>query len=330
MNLSENEASKIFREAIVINGMAGTTYAFDAFKDTGQTAIVLTLAAHNEDWNRAVDLFKNYYAALIAYNDSLLLVESVDDIHKAHREGKVGLILGFQTSTPVGQDWTNLWLLYKLGLRVMQLTYMNRTLCGDGCLEDPDLGLTFFGKRMITVMNQMGILLDLSHCGWKTAEDALAYTNKPVICSHTNPYQVCPTPRNFPDSLIKAIADSGGVLGINAHPMICTARGGASQPDLTDYMKCMEHMINVAGIDHVGIGPDLFHGFTLWEEARWHTGGYLLDGGWKYTTGLEDETGIPSIAVELAKRGHRKEDIEKILGLNFLRVFKDVWKKDIF
>ncbi len=231
--VSEDEAKRIYDESIIVNGMAGTTYAFDVFEKTKQTAAIFTLAAHNEDWNRAIELFKNYMAALVAYPEKLLLVESVDDIYRAKNENKFGVILGFQTSTPIGQDWTNLWILYKLGLRIMQLTYMNRTLCGDGCLEEPDQGLTYFGKRMIMVMNQVGILLDLSHCGWKTAEDVLKYTDRPVVCSHTNPYAKCPIKRNFPDELIKGVAESGGVMGINAHPSICTTRDGKSRPDMT-------------------------------------------------------------------------------------------------
>ncbi len=92
----------------------------------------------------------------------------------------------------------------------------------------------------------------------------------------------------------------------------------------------MEYMIQVAGIDHVGIGPDLFQGFTLWEESRWHTGGYLLDGGWKTTLGMEGEECIPQIALEMAKRGYGKEEIQKVMGLNFLRVFEETWKPDVF
>jgi len=317
-------------ETIVINGMAGLTYAFDAFLRSKQTAAVLTLAAHNEDWSRAMDIAKNYYAAIAGSPEKLLLVESTEDILRAYKENKLGLIFGFQTSTPVGDDWTNLWLLYKLGLRVMQLTYMNRTKCGDGCFEEPDQGLTYFGKRMITVMNQMGVLLDLSHCGWKTAEDALTYTDKPVACSHTNPFSLCPTPRNFPDKLLKGVAASGGVIGINAHPMICTTRKDNTRPTLNDYLDCMEHTLDLVGIDHVGIGTDLFHGFSFWEEARWHTGGYMLEGDWKTTIGLETEDDVPNIAAGMAERGFDKEDIKKVMGLNFLRLFEEVWKNKVF
>ena len=331
-NLSENEARRIYNDSIVINGMVGTTYAFDVFEKTNQTAAVFTLAAHNEDWNRAMELFKNYMAALIAHHDKMLLVESVDDIIRAKKEHKFGMIFGFQTATPIGMDWTNLWIMYKLGLRIMQLTYMNRTACGDGCQEVTDMGLTRFGQQMIRVMNQVGVTLDLSHCGWKTAEDALKYTDKPVICSHSNPYAVCKNSghRNLPDEIIKGIAESGGVLGINGHPMICSTKPRDVRPDMSDYLDAMEYMIQVAGIDHVGIGPDLFHGFTRWEEERWHVGGYLLDGGWRTTIGLEGEEGIPNIAVGLAERGYGEEEIRKIMGGNFLRVFGETWNPNVF
>lgn len=321
---------KLFKDSIVINGMAGTTYAFDALLETHQDAAVITLAAHNEDWNRTIELVKNYMAAIIAHPDKLMLVESAEDILRAHESNKLGIIFGTQTSTSIGQDWTNIWLLYKLGVRIMQLTYMNHNMCGDGCMEVEDRGLTYFGQRAIAVMNQVGILVDLSHSGWKTAEDTLKYSQQPVICSHTNPHAVCPIPRNFPDEILKGIAESGGVIGINAHPAICSTRNDGSQPDIQDFMQCMEYMIDLVGIDHVGIGPDLFHGFTKWEEARWHVGGYMLAGEWKTTAGLADEYDVPQIGAELMKRNYSTEDIQKILGLNFLNLFKEVWRKNIF
>ena len=325
MSLTTEEVKDIYNNAIVIDGMVGTTYAFDALVESGCTAVNVTLAAHNEDWQRMIEVMKNYYAAIIAFPDKLTLIESGEDIEKSKKEGKVGLIFGLQTSSPVGEDLTNIWLLYKLGVRVMQLTYMAATKAGYGCLEK-DQGLTYFGKRMIMAMNQIGMILDLSHCGWKTAEDAIKESTSPVICSHTNPYEKCSTTRNFPDDLIRGIAESGGVMGINAHPAICKTRKGDSQPTLDDYMECLYYMIEVAGIDHVGIGMDLFHGFTMWEETRWHIGGYLLPGGWKVTKDLEYQTDLIKIVYRLAQDGFDKASIEKIIGNNFLRVFKEVCK----
>ena len=329
-NLSVEEAQDLYQKSIVIDAMAGTTYAFDEIHRAGITGAHVTLAAHYESDEKMVDRLKEYYAALVAYPDQLCLVEKSTDLERAKREGKTGLILGLQTITPMGQDWTNLWLFRKLGIRIAQLTYMSHTLAGDGCMEVPDRGLTYFGERTVLVMNQAGILIDLGHCGWKTAEGILKVSKDPVVCTHSNPYQKCPVRRNLPDELLKGIADTDGVIGINGHPAICNTRTDGSQPTLDDFLICLDYTVQLVGIDHVGLGPDLFQGFTGREEARWHIGGYMLPGPWKSTEGLEGELDIPSIAPALAKRGYSANDIQKILGLNFLRVFKEVWDKQIF
>lgn len=329
-NLTVEEAQDLYKQSIVIDAMAGTTYAFTEIIQAGITGAHVTLAAHYESEEKMVDRLKDYYASLMAYPDQLCLIEKSTDLECAKREGKTGIILGLQTITPMGQDWTNLWLFRKLGIRIAQLTYMSHTLAGDGCMEEPDLGLTYFGERTVMVMNQAGILVDLSHCGWKTAEGILKISKDPVVCTHSNPYKKCPVRRNLPDELLKKIADTGGVIGINGHPAICNTRADGSRPTLDDFITCLEYAIEVVGIDHVGLGPDLFQGFTLREEARWHIGGYMLPGAWKTTKGLEGELDIPSIAPALAKRGYGANDIQKILGLNFLRVFKEVWDKKLF
>lgn len=329
-NLTIEEAQDLYQKSIVIDAMAGTTYAFDDICRAGITGAHVTLAAHYENEEKMVDRLKDYYAALLAYPDRLCLIEKSSDLEWAKLEGKTGIILGLQTITPMGEDWTNLWLFRKLGLRIAQLTYMSHTLAGDGCMEEPDRGLTYFGERTVMVMNQAGILVDLAHSGWKTAEGVLKISKDPVVTTHSNPYQLCPVRRNLPDELLKAISETGGVIGINGHPAICTTRTDGSRPTLDDFLKCLEYAVDVVGIDHVGLGPDLFQGFTVREEARWHVGGYMLPGAWKTTEGLEGEMDIPFIAPALAERGFSAIDIQKILGLNFMRVFKEVWDKQVF
>ncbi len=327
--LSKEEALAIYQKSIVIDAMAGTTYGFEDLAKAGITGAHVTLAAHYEQSEKMIDRLKEYYAGLFAYPDLLCLVEKASDLERAKSEGKVGIILGVQTITPMGVDWTNLWLFRKLGIRIAQLTYMSRNQAGDGCMENPQEGLTYFGERTVLVMNQAGILVDLSHAGWKTAEGILAVSRDPVVTTHTNPFEKCSIRRNFPDTILKAIAESGGVIGINGHPAICSTRVDGSRPSLADYMDCLDYTVNLVGVDHVGLGTDLFHGFTRREESRWHAGGYMLPGGWKTTEGLEDALDIPNIAVELARRGYGELDIQKILGLNFLNVFKNVWDKSI-
>lgn len=328
-NLTVDEARDLYQQSIVIDAMAGTTFAFDDIWRAGITGAHVTLAAHYEDQSKMIDRLKEYYASLLAYPNQICLVEKSSDLENAKKQGKTGIILGLQTITPMGEDWTNLWLFRKLGLRIAQLTYMSRTLAGDGCMEEPDRGLTYFGERTVLVMNQSGILVDLAHCGWKTAEGVLGVSKDPVVATHSNPYQKCPVRRNLPDELLKGIAESGGVIGINGHPAICNTHIDGTRPTLEDFLICLEYVVHLVGIDHVGLGPDLFQGFTGREEARWHVGGYMLPGAWKTTEGLEGEADIPSIAPALAKRGYSAIDIQKVLGLNFLRVFKEVWDKKI-
>ncbi len=328
--LTAEEAREVYQKAIVIDAMAGTTYAFEEIHQAGVIGAHVTLAAHSESCEDMLNRLKNYYAALVAFPDQLCLIEKSSDLERARREGKTGLILGMQTITPMGQDWSNLWLFRKLGIRIAQLTYMSHTLAGDGCMEEPDRGLTYFGERTVLVMNQAGILVDLAHSGWKTAEGVLKVSKDPVVCTHSNPYRKCPVRRNLPDELLSGIAETGGVIGINGHPAICNTRQDNTRPSLDDFLDCLDYTVQLVGVDHVGLGPDLFQGFTQWEEARWHIGGYMLPGSWKTTAGLEGEPDIPSIAPALAGRGYSAGDIQKILGLNFLRVFKEVWDKEIF
>jgi membrane dipeptidase len=324
--VSPAEANEVYSRGIVVDGLAGTTFDLDAIRDAGVTAAHVTLAAHNDGFLRTIEVLKDYYAALEAHTPNVLLVRSAKDIHEAKLRGKLALILGFQTASPLEDDLTNLWVFAQLGVRVVQLTYNQRNLVGYGCYEDQDEdhGLTYLGKTVVREMNRLGLLVDVSHTGWRTAHEAIELSTAPVVLSHSNPYAKCPTHRNVPDELLKAVADSGGVIGINAHPALCATRPD-KEPTLTDYLDILEYTVNLVGIDHVGLGPDLFEGFEPWQHFRWDRRYDELDNPWGTTRGMAMEADIRSVAPELALRGYDRLAIEKILGLNFLRVFEQVW-----
>jgi membrane dipeptidase len=321
-------AVTLYDNSIVIDGLAGTTFAFEALSKAGVTAANLTLAAHNEGFLRAIEWIKDYYAAIQAHKEKLKLIRTAEDIRAAKTENKLGLILGFQSASPIEDDLTHLWILAQLGVRIVQLTYMGVNLVGSGCYEDTDNGLTYFGKTLIREMNRLGILVDLSHCGWKTAQDAIEISTQPVVFTHSNPYEKCPNRRNIPDWLIKAVAHKGGVIGINGHPALC-AVDKRRRPSFADYMDILDYMVNLAGVDHVGLGPDLFEGFTAWQAFRWDRRYDELDSPWGATEHMAVESDLKRIAPELAKRGYSEADIQKILGLNFLRVFDMVWTQSV-
>ena len=294
--------------------------------DAGITAAHITVAAHNEGFQKTLEFIKDYYAALDTYPERLCLVRTADNILKAKAEKKLGLILGFQTVSPIEEDLTNLAIFRALGVRIVQLTYMGRNLAGDGCYEPRDEGLTYYGIQIVRELNRLGMIVDLSHVGWKTAEDAVAISKAPVILSHSNPYGLCSNKRNVPDDLIKKVATSGGCIGVNGHPAFCILNPGC-RPTFEDYLDILDYLVRLVGVNHVSLGPDLFEGFTAWQANRWNKRYDELKNPWGTVDGFGRAADIPGITRGLVVRGYSDSDIEKILGLNLLRVFRSVWKE---
>lgn len=323
----EYSVDSLYDSSMIIEGLAGTTFAFAEIIRAGVTAAHLTLAAHAEGLWPALERVKDYYAAIQANPEDLMLIRCADDIKYAKKTGKLGLIFGFQSSSPIEADLTNLGIFASLGIRIIQLTYMGRNFSGDGCYEEPDMGLTYFGKMIIREMNRLGILVDISHSGWKTASDALVVSTEPIILSHSNPFFLNSNRRNVPDEILQGVAEKDGVIGINAHPALCSLSEDV-QPTIDDYLDIFEYTIELVGIDHVGIGADLFEGFKAWQAFRWDARYDELDNPWGTTLGVAKEEDLRAIAHGLAARGYSNEALEKVLGGNFLRVFEAVWVND--
>jgi membrane dipeptidase len=267
-----------------------------------------------------------------AFPDRMMQIRSVDDLKTAKKQGKVGVIFGTQGLACLGTTMSNVWVLHSLGVRIMQLTYNERNALGSGCMEPNDLGLTRFGQQAIEEMNRVGAALDLSHCGERTSLDAIAHSKHPTLITHVGVQALWKHPRNVTDDQIRAIADSGGVVGICPHSiMVEKARG--QRPSVNDYIDHMEHVANLVGIDHVGIGTDNFQydtfysrvGRTQFEQTfPGFFGGY---GPYeKHAAGFSKWSDWPNLTRSLLERGFSVEDTKKILGGNYIRVFEQVWK----
>ena len=179
-------------------------------------------------------------------------IRTVVDIAAAKQAGRTGLIYGFQDGVTFETDLSRLEDLYRLGLRIVQPTYNRRNLLGDGCLEPANAGLSRAGVEAVAKMNEIGILVDLSHCGRQTALDAIKASTKPVAFTHTGSAAQNDHPRNRTDAELRAVAEKGGVSGIYFMPFLSEGR----QPAAADVIRHLEHMIQVAGEDHVSIGTD--------------------------------------------------------------------------
>jgi membrane dipeptidase len=272
---------------------------------------------------------------LAANPDRLILVRTAADILKAKREKKFGVVIGTQDTSMVGGDLDRLAQMKKDGVMTVQLTYNNGNLAGDGSLEPRNGGLTKLGKATIDRIEKERLLLDLSHGGARTMAEAAAYAKRPLVISHTGARALADHPRNTSDETIKAVADKGGVVGVYFMPFLTLD----SHPKGSDLIAHIEHVANVAGEDHVGIGtdngvlPQLVNEETTrklneWAKQRMDAGIAAPGEGlnvWPMVADYNSVDRYRRLGSDLQKRGWSEARLEKLFGGNFLRVYREAW-----
>ncbi len=272
---------------------------------------------------------------LNANPERLVLVRTAADILKAKREKKFAWVLGTQDTSMVGGELDRLAEMKKGGVMTVQLTYNNRNLSGDGALEPGNAGLSKLGKATIERIEGERLLLDLSHGGARTMAEATALAKRPLVISHTGARALTDHPRNTEDATIKAVADKGGVVGVYFMPFLTLD----SHPKGEDLLRHVEHIANVAGEDHVGIGTDngvlpttldeeTKRKLKEWQEQRIKAGIAAPGEAVGVYPLVEDYNSVDRyrrFADDLAKRGWSQARLEKLMGGNFLRVYKEAW-----
>jgi membrane dipeptidase len=340
------DAEQLYAGAIVIDMLADEHRTDEGFKyitDSGLTTMSTTLGTRSPESPKGSHMLNAWPRdALIAdcvawqeyiaqHSDKLLWVKSAADIKRAKAEGKNGVMLNSQ-NCPTDGKLENLDLFYKLGLRQLQLTYNERNLLGDGSTERTNAGLSDLGVAVVERMNELGILVDTAHSGWATCADAIKYSKKTPIFSHSECYALSNHPRNKPDELIKALADKGGVMGLTCvGPMVTN---DPIPSTLDRWIDQVDHVVKLVGIDHVGVGSDtLIRG---WDTDPAHKEKTLAFYGEPYfkpsyrfrypmgTEGMNDQHKLKYATAGLLRRGYKPDDVLKILGANWLRVISDV------
>ncbi|MCL6679619.1 dipeptidase [Sphingomonas sp. RG327] len=272
---------------------------------------------------------------LAANPDRLILVRTAADILKAKREKKFGVVIGTQDTSMIGGDLDRLAQMKKDGVMTVQLTYNNGNLAGDGSLEPRNGGLTKLGKATIDRIEKERLLLDLSHGGARTMAEAAAYAKRPLVISHTGARALADHPRNTSDETIKAVADKGGVVGVYFMPFLTLD----SHPKGSDLVAHIEHVANVAGEDHVGLGsdngvlpqdtgPEATRKLNEWAKQRMDAGIAAPGEGlnvWPMVADYNSVDRYRRLASDLQKRGWTEARLDKLFGGNFLRVYRDAW-----
>jgi membrane dipeptidase len=329
------DAAAVHAASLVIDG---TTFFLTSFTDrltrAGVTALNLTTAWPDDDLELAVRRIEDYYG-LVAREPRLAIVERAEEIPRLKQEGRVGLVLAFQNARPIGTRLERVETFWRLGVRTIQLTYNERNFVGDGCAEATDAGLSAFGRALVRELNHAGIVIDLSHVGRRTSLEAIEASSRPCVFTHANPHALVPVPRNITDEQIKAVAAAGGVVGCSCFPPLVW-RGDDRLPTLDDFIDCIAYVADLVGVDHVGIGTDseATAGAYPTELRATLRARYAATVGTfrerfpdGRVEGLEDGMADwPRITARLLDRGFSAEDVQKINGGNFLRVFRQVWR----
>jgi membrane dipeptidase len=327
------DADRLFDRSIVFDALSADEDwndpepVFAAFKASGVTAIHTSL--ENRNFAVATRDLGAWQARFDRWPDRLQKVLRAPDVAAAKKSGRLGVLMGFQNATIVDNDVRNLDALYAAGTRCIQLTYNSRNLLGDGCTERTNAGLSDFGVAVVHRMNELGIIVDLSHCGEATSRDGIALSKTPPAFTHTMCKAVYDHVRAKSDALLKALADKGGIVGIATLGYFI---GPTAATSFDDYLRHLDHAVKVAGIDHVALASDYSirgieatHTRESWYVPRLTAFKPVYNVRWPpWIKELDPPTRFRTIAQGLAKRGYSSTQMEKILGGNWVRYFGEV------
>lgn len=259
---------------------------------------------------------------VLRWPETFEIAYTAADIERSFKAKRIGSLIGVEGGHSIDNSLATLRMLYTLGAQYMTLTHSANLAWADAATGKPEHGgLTKFGEEVVREMNRLGMLVDLSHVSPDTMEDALRVTAAPVIFSHSSAKAICNVPRNVPDNILQVVAKNGGIVMVTFVPGFISQavadfdakpeaeRKGMRAPraTLSQVADHIDHIRKVAGIDHIGLGGD-FDGIT------------------QVVQGLEDVSKYPDLTAELLKRGYKDDEIKKILGLNVLRVMRQVEK----
>lgn len=253
---------------------------------------------------RCLDMLDAVTAEVTRLSDDLHLIVSDQDIDTVQRTGKIGVMLSIEDGAALEGSLAALRAAYKLGVRALGLTWNGRNELGEGvgAAVGKGRGLTAFGRDVVREMNRLGMVVDVSHLSEAGFWDVMDVSTATVIASHSNARAICDHPRNLTDSQIKALAERGGVIGINFFPPFLRRDARASVEDI---VRHIDYIVDLVGPEHVGFGSD-------------------YDGISTTPAGAEHVSRLPAVTEALLRRGYEDDDVRRILGNNFLRVFRQI------
>ncbi len=301
---------------------------FREMRGGGVDAIHVTIAYHEtfretvlniEQWNRWFET----YPALIFQG------QTGDDVRRARAEGRTAIFFGFQNPSPIEDDIGLVEVFHRLGVRFMQMTYNNQSLLATGCYEDEDSGVTRMGRQVIQEMNRVGMVVDMSHSAERSTLDAIEISTRPIAITHANPSFWHPAKRNKSDKVLRALGQSGGMLGFSLYPHHLKDKSDCT---LESFCEMIARTTDLMGVDNIGIGSDLCQDqpdsivewmrVGRWTKAIDYGEGSSSDAGFPpMPTWFQDNRHFNAISEGLARYGFGDDETAAIMGENWLRFY---------
>lgn len=270
----------------------------------------------------------------IDHQDMIYLARTIDDLYRAKPEGRIAMVGVLEAATACENEVDRVDVVYGFGIRVMGITYSESNNLGSGLKEPNDGGLTTFGRKVVNRMNKLGMTIDVSHCGDTTALDTIEASEKPVFITHAGARALWDINRLFPDEVLKACAEKGGVIAVEAAPHT-TLTAAHPLHSIDSVMDHFEYIADLVGTDHVTFGPDslfgdhvgLHHAFAQQLSiSSAHQGPAFKEV--PYVKGMENPgENFPNIIRWLVSHGYSREDIRKVVGRNTLRILQETWAR---
>ena len=303
---------------------------FESNREAGLDAIHVTIAYH-EDYDEVQKNFEEWKGYFATYPELIFQGRSYLDIEKAHNENKTAVFFGFQNCSPIEDDIKLVESVHQMGAVFMQLTYNNQSLLATGCYEENDSGVTRMGKEVIKEMNRVGVIIDMSHSADKSTFDAINFSEKPIAITHANPLFWHKAKRNKPNDILKALGESGGMLGLSLYPHHLL---GGTNCTLDSFCQMVAKTAEIVGTKNLGIGSDLclkqpdsiveWMRNGTWTKTKDYGEGTVSNAAFpNQPEWFQDARGFNNIEKGLKKVGFNNDELYGILGDNWFNFYKD-------
>jgi len=320
------------RKAPVIDGLQYINWSEKVFREmrAGAVDAVHVTIAYHENFRETVLNIEQWNRWFEQFSDLIFHGRWASDVDAAIDSNRTAIFFGFQNPSPIEDDIGLVEIVHTLGARFMQLTYNNQSLLASGCYEPDDTGITRMGKQVIKEMNRVGLVVDMSHSAERSTLEAIELSARPIAITHANPFDWHPARRNKSSTVLKALGESGGMLGLSLYPHHLA---GKSDCTLESFCEMIARTADVMGVDQLGIGSDLCQdqpdSVVEWMRVgRWskeidYGEGSASDAGFPpQPEWFTDNKSLSGLKSGLLKNGFSQSDTDRIMGQNWLEFFR--------